>query len=300
MISSSLKLENIGEDVLIHCASYLPACDLARSCAASTYLNRTLSHDILWKLLAQVEIGVSVLAAVPPCAISSFPVTFKQLYLLWRRSFSGYSMQLVKRMNLFWAGYEAWAKKYAPGILSTLAEPATERDIAAAEAELDDSRKMPASLRLLYRFHNGQVVPFSETPSRQSLHSIGWGMFGGTAFYDKLTSMRLLQLSELPHATYGLAVNRAAARPVAPDNFYLHHTGHTRGADNIDAVVFAVNVNTADMSKAYFITQDANSPAATGAEVYTNTGALPASLCCRALCVISSKFLSNCFSGSPL
>lgn len=275
MMSFSVKLDGIGEDALMQCASYLSAEDLFSCCVVNRYMSRTLSHDVLWRSRAKADFGVRGLSDLPPGGIIGGGGSFKQVYACWRKSFIGYPIEMVRRIFLFWTGFETWARQHAPGILSTLAPPASEQDILNAEQEFGLQYRLPLCLRLLYRFHNGQVVPFSEIPSEQSLHSIGWGMFGGTAFYDKLVSMRLLKLSELFEATANLTVDPRSARAIPPgENFYQYHTSHIRRTDGFRTTAFAVNVNSGSISKAYYIADDVEDTRSTyvGGEVYTNTG----------------------------
>jgi hypothetical protein len=174
-------------------------------------------------------------------------------------------------------------------MLSTLAPPAAERAIREAEQSLSEQgrspgARLPVCLRLLYRFHNGQLIPFVERPSRETFPSITWGMFGGTSFYDKLTTMRLLSLDELAEASEALCLAPTQDDPVQniPGNFYQHHTGHRRLEHaHYPSVPFAMNVNFREVSKVYYIGEDegdggsgGDSTCPAGGGVYTNTGML--------------------------
>lgn len=274
------RLDSLGDDVLIQCASFLSTRDLAQCTQVNRYFADIMTHDILWKARANEDLGITSLGTTPPAFDHPGGVeNFKQLYTSWRISFEGYPLEFVRRVHLFWQRFEAWTDRYAPDIRRTLLRPASEEDLRAAEEELaaaGSPLRLPVSLRLLYRFHNGQSIPFSERPSRESLHSIGWGMFGGTAFYDKLTCLRLLELSELAEATSSLDIDPSSGRPIpARENFYQHHTGHENIVSPLPTITFAINVNSQSISKAYYVAADLSpgeEPLRTGGEVYTNTG----------------------------
>ena len=275
------RLDSLGDDVLIQCGSFLSTNDLAQCTLVNRYFSEIMSHDILWKSRAKEDLGITSLDMAPPGSDVPSGTNFKELYVRWRKSFVGYPLQFVRRVHLFWLRFEAWTARYAPDIRHTLLGPASEEDLRAAEEELSNTGSplhLPMCLSLLYRFHNGQSIPFSDRPSRESLHSIGWGMFGGTSFYDKLTCLRLLELSELAEATSSLEIDPSSARPMpSRENFYQHHTGHENIVSPLPTIAFAINVNSQSISKAYYVAADLSSgeePLRTGGEVYTNTGTL--------------------------
>lgn len=61
----------------------------------------------------------------------------------------------VRRVFAFWTEYLAWASEHFPEVLPTLNGPASEQQLQAVENDIQ--RPLPDALRLLYRFHAGQV-----------------------------------------------------------------------------------------------------------------------------------------------
>ena len=61
----------------------------------------------------------------------------------------------VRRVFAFWTEYLAWASEHFPEVLPTLNGPASEQQLH--DVENDIQRPLPDALRLLYRFHAGQV-----------------------------------------------------------------------------------------------------------------------------------------------
>ena len=91
------------------------------------------------------------------------PSSFFQLFLLWSKSFQGYHLADVMALHSWWTQLESWCRENAPQVLSTLNPPASEKDLAAANAGIETiilgtSRppSIPYLLRLMYRFHDGQ------------------------------------------------------------------------------------------------------------------------------------------------
>mmetsp|Transcript_12906 Transcript_12906/g.16977 ORF Transcript_12906/g.16977 Transcript_12906/m.16977 type:complete len:512 (-) Transcript_12906:233-1768(-) len=134
--------------------------------------------------------------------------TFRESWLSWRNDFIKYKN--VKKVMTSWKVFETWASENSPAVYESLREGATEKDLVETEEELGQS--LPASLRLLYRIHNGQDLildkirdaqkGLGEFPQRQVTReqidaSMVHGMFGGYQFYDKLVSTRLLTLDQL-------------------------------------------------------------------------------------------------------
>lgn len=61
----------------------------------------------------------------------------------------------VRRVFAFWNEYVAWAQDQFPEVLPTLNGAASDEQLDELEAALH--KQLPETLRLLYRFHAGQV-----------------------------------------------------------------------------------------------------------------------------------------------
>ena len=276
---SRVNLESIGRDAIMHVLSFLPAEGLACCSATNRYLREISAHDILWKRIMEKDFGISSLGVRAPLYYvadndftnDSDEVAFNKLYYEWRTTFMGYPIEQVKRMHLFWSRFKSWCLDTCPDMYHSLNAPATEQELSEAVNHLMGIEELPICLRLMYRFHDGQTLDYSIASSPESLPSIGWGMFGGTDFYDHLTVMYFQPLEDL------MIID--PARPsVNEQTFYEHHTGrsheHICGSKQI---IFGTNVTSNTMTnchKMYAISSGGGDDS--GGMIYTNTGCLVA------------------------
>ena len=142
-------------------------------------------RDILWKPLCFSELNLTALTDVPPVfrLARTRPVSttsppslprapsFFYLFRQWALEFPLhlYRRADVRAMSCWWTQLEEWLEEHAPPLLATLNPPASEADFSHANAfflqqQITDPSgnitTLPYLLRLMYRFHDGQVTLF--------------------------------------------------------------------------------------------------------------------------------------------
>ena len=191
---------DLSEDVFIHFLSYLTPEELSHCNSVDTIFSHRVHHNSLWKYWLQRCFGIEQYDSLeypPGYPHDLITNTCINCFVAWKSSFSGYSSHDISRTRIWWKRFESWCGQYAPEILTTLNGPVSELEINEVERKLNCS--LPSSLKLFYRFHNGQSVPFDR--NRTSHESIGWGLFGGTHFYDSFTSLRFSPINLLRDRT---------------------------------------------------------------------------------------------------
>lgn len=261
MNRSKAVIETVGEDVVICTLAFLSAEDIAAFSATNKYMREISNTEIIWKHRLVEDLAVSSLDCTPPCSkLIGRAHSWRLLYLEWRHAFIGYPVNLVKRARLFWNRFEAWGNRNAPAIVDTLGPPLTESYI---EMRTRGGPQLPSSLRLMYRFHNGQHIDM------RSIANVGLGMFGGTDFYDHFISVMFMKIEQLVDSSVSLCKlfeGRAARLSANRDTVYSHMIG-SRPSHEASSLVYMFGLGlsfAAPIKKGYFIS--ANSA------VYTNTG----------------------------
>ena len=192
-----------GADAMRHCLSFLYAHELVQLglCSRATFSLTSSNH--IWESILENELGVTR-ATLPPSDIPIVSDTnSRSTYMVWRRSFHEYCPAEIKLALRWWNRIECWLEQNAPTIRTSLNPPATVEAINLAESIL--RRKIPRALKLLYRFHNGQHLPFDELKfhgriigNRFDIHSsVHGGLFGGYSYYDQQLNMRFLTLEQM-------------------------------------------------------------------------------------------------------
>jgi hypothetical protein len=194
MIATHCVLD-LSEDVFVHCLSYLTPEELSQCNSVGSVFSHRVHHESLWKYWLADSFGIdsNSLEYPPGYPQDQIVNSCMNCFISWKLSFPGYSSHDVRRTNNWWKRFESWCRQYAPEILTTLNPPASESDIDTVESDL--KCPLPCSLKIFYRFHNGQHIP------HQNRASIGWGIFGGTQFYDSFVNMKFLSLDFLGRFT---------------------------------------------------------------------------------------------------
>jgi hypothetical protein len=204
LMSSVLCLSG---DVLVHCFSFLSPEELCRCNATCSHFSSSAQHPSLWKYWLSFFGVVTSIEYPPGYDVEQQQNTFIDCFKAWKLSFPHYSMDDVRLTKIWWTRFSLWCETNAPEILTTLNSPATESDLNS----LEGGESLPLALRLFYRFHNGQTIPFDL--DRQSTQSIGWGLFGGTHYYDSFVNLRFVSLDSLRAATRSLRRSQAQILP---------------------------------------------------------------------------------------
>jgi len=266
-------MERLSTDTLLLTLSYLNSSNLIRFSYTSQSHHTISKHDIIWKQLLLNELNINEIIYPPNQlhstrdSISMYP--YYHCFYQWKYSFHGYHINDVMFINEWWKRFELWTKQYAPLIFYSLNPPASEDDINSMEQQY--GKKIPKSLRLLYRFHNGQS-PGSST----------CGMFGGTHYYDTLVNVALCPLSNLLEVTHVIHTRLASivAAEFPSPHYNAYNYQMTTSERSIyrpppdfpdvsleDCVTFAVSANA--ISKVFCLGPDEYSNK--GGAVYVNS-----------------------------
>jgi cell wall assembly regulator SMI1 len=192
-----MSIKYLGSDEAVNLCSFLTAQSIAHLTMTGKTVKQVIDTERIWCHVCQYELDLDfegdIAERLPPglandgvAALRENPVSAKQLFIIWRRSFAGYSTMEVSAMRQWWRRMESWLASNAPTVLDTLDPPATTSDISKTEMRLKNVGKtIPRMLKLMYRFHNGQRVDYG--------HFL-YGLFGSHYIYDELISMRFLPL----------------------------------------------------------------------------------------------------------
>jgi hypothetical protein len=236
MASSCLRILDLGEDVFIHCLSYLTPEELSHCNSVDSVFSHRVHHDSLWKYWLTSSFGIehtnSSLEYPPGYPQDEITNTFMNCFIAWKLSFPGYSSHDVCRTRNWWKRFYSWCGQYAPEILTTLNTPASESEINTIEMRL--SHPLPSALKLFYRFHNGQNIPFDR--NRRLHESIGWGLFGGTHFYDSFANLRFISLELLEEQTFQCRSSQQSSIFPHPKCLGFNPNGQTADGQSISLV----------------------------------------------------------------
>lgn len=166
-----------------------------------------LQDDTIWKKICSDEL----LLEDPANAQGQLCQSYRDAYKSWRTAFGyRYGGYLIRALDA-WKRIKDFLRQEFPQVLTSLRPGATEEEIAEAEEAL--GCKMPLSLAVLYRMHNGQNLEFDQMLDDRRLRpgthirghpSIMYGLFGGYAFYHHLVSCRMLPLKRSIRMTKSL------------------------------------------------------------------------------------------------
>ena len=159
------SLKAVSDDALTQVCRFLPAPSVGQFAATCKRLHRVLGGDAVWQPMCLQDFAVSRLEECPPGGETDAR-SFRALYRQWRLAFATYDVAEVRHVKTWWTRMETWLHAHARPIHATLNPPASATAIAAAEARFEGKRSIPRTLKLLYRFHDGQRLDADE-----SLHS---------------------------------------------------------------------------------------------------------------------------------
>jgi hypothetical protein len=204
-----MSVLSLNDDVLVHCFSYLTPEELCRCNSICKAFSSSVHHPTLWKYWL-ISFGVISIEYPPGYPLEQQQNTYMDCFIAWKLSFPHYSMHDVRQTKIWWSRFSSWCASYAPEILLTLNPPATESQLNSIETHFIET--LPLSLRLFYRFHNGQTIPFDL--DRNTHHnSLGWGLFGGTHYYDSFVNLRFVSLDSLREITHSCRRTEAQILP---------------------------------------------------------------------------------------
>jgi hypothetical protein len=194
-----MNVQNLAADVLICCLEYLQDTELLQVACVDKHFQGLARYTELWNFHLQHNLGIDDDSYPPGYDLEGVVRATnspKLQYMAWKRCFAGYLMEDVRTVRVWWRRFTQWCLEHAPNIVDTFGPPAEERYIQMVETA--SGVKFPASLRLLYRFHDGQ-------PGVNFIDPL-LGMFGGTIFYGMVTCMRFCELGDIIKAPIDLAL----------------------------------------------------------------------------------------------
>jgi len=295
--------------VQIRLTAFLSISDVLALSATSKVLLAIARGEEVWRERLGDELGITALSDRPPgedvgVLVDETHPSFA-LYRDWCRSFNLYPNNLVKGMRSWWRGMEDYLEKNLPAAHRSLGPPLSEHQI---EAALTGDRKgyaepiaLPLTLRLLYRFHDGQHLPAQrrllhekgprQFSSRSEVLELGLGLFGGVAYYSEWTVCYLLPLRSVvvlnKSETHYLDTHQFTCRTSSLFNADPRHSfaSHVPGAvaalepekdrsgkKSSDFVLFAINALNPSVQAPYkglFVERSG------GSGVFTNTRRSP-------------------------
>lgn len=147
----------------------------AKECATVSCVQKgwreLASEDWLWKVYCQEDWIESSSSPHKPSGEACS--NFKAMYKVFYSEFGKYG-SLYKRAKTCWLKVEKWSNQNIPEVANSLLPGATEAQLDFVEKNL--GVKLPPSVRMLYRLHNGQRILEDASPS--------YGLLGGYSFYD--------------------------------------------------------------------------------------------------------------------
>ncbi|CBJ33554.1 similar to F-box-containing protein 2 [Ectocarpus siliculosus] len=194
----------LSDAVLDLALGYLDSDSLVACQATCRAVGNAAQSDDLWRSKCLEDWGEE--RRVRPEQRSELVSTFLESWRAWRRAFNSYHPADVKRVAMWWAGVEAWMSRNLPEVLGTLNAGVSEQELDTAEEAL--GWPLPTHLRLLYRFHNGQWLPWDEKliipvgvdEGRPEVlpkvvgSGMSLGLLGGYCFYQRMTTSKLFSL----------------------------------------------------------------------------------------------------------
>ncbi|XP_073029589.1 F-box protein SKIP16-like isoform X2 [Primulina eburnea] len=184
------KMDGLAMHVIL---SKLSPLDVASFCCVSERLRVWASDDSLWARFCSDDLNLS-----SPLDPNGNPTaSFKAAYRAWREGFTMYPWSLVMRAKSCWSKLKEWLAVNFPEVLPTLRRGASEDEIKQFEKSL--KIKLPLPTRVLYRFCDGQELPYEYVSG--SLPSSLLGVIGGYSVYNHLVNVILLPLSHMVFGT---------------------------------------------------------------------------------------------------
>ncbi|KAK9815203.1 hypothetical protein WJX73_010899 [Symbiochloris irregularis] len=158
------------------------------ACVGKTW-NKIVTEGFDWQQLCTEHFHVRQLDRYgeKPCA------DWRTQYNLLRREFRPYGAMTL-RARLMLEAIQGWGQAHLPALLPTLEPGLSEKQLREAEVSL--GHKLPLSLRVVYRFFDGQKLRYhphlpvsdamglpEEAPLPEESHA-ELGVLGGMSFYD--------------------------------------------------------------------------------------------------------------------
>ena len=166
----------VSSAILLLCR-HLSGRELAGVACVCKYLRDFVAaEDQLWQERCAEELAMEAPVAVATRALLP---TYREAYHGWQRALGSYG-ELGRRAWRAWATVEAWLEEHSPVVGASLRPGASEEDLGSAERQL--GMALPPALRVLYRVHDGQQLPFDDMMDSQRTTmdpSVFGGLFGG-------------------------------------------------------------------------------------------------------------------------
>ncbi|KAH9301973.1 hypothetical protein KI387_013556, partial [Taxus chinensis] len=121
----------------------------------------------------------------------------QETYEKWHATFGTYPLSIVKRAKHVWDIIRNWTSIHFPEVADTLAPGASEEQLSEVEERL--GWKLPAPMRVLYRFCNGQFTPNNGFSQNEQLAALG--LLGGYQFYGQKANVHLLPWNHILRLT---------------------------------------------------------------------------------------------------
>ncbi|DBA73013.1 hypothetical protein WJX79_006040 [Trebouxia sp. C0005] len=191
-------INDLEPQTLVEIFRLLSARDCAKMATCQKLWRNIAADDSLWQVWCDSDFLLK--QTVAPTGHPQD--TWRDAYATWHLHFGRYK-SYTKRAIAAWQTIEHWTKAHHPDIYQSLGDPATERQLDDAERLL--KVKLPPSLRVIYRLHNGQDLSCDERfPDLMPYDSMFHGLLGGYSFYDHIVCTRLMPIEKAAQATIRL------------------------------------------------------------------------------------------------
>lgn len=274
MSKQGKHLLGLPTDAQILCLSYLTISELVSFRELNRSCDNIVRHDTIWKEFLRHIFGIIDYEAPPGFCGSEFYSSW-DCFVAWRMHFPRYRLTDIRRVRGWWKTFHDWCDIYAPSIKSTLRAPASESDIDLIESQI--GKKIPSALRLFYRFHDGQQIPFDDDdePSQRNLQTLTMGMFGGTYYYNSLVNMRFIPLKDAVSLSASFRDGRRCASLPCIETFasgdpFSHTSSPIERISLADCIIFAKSAP--ELDKIYCVSPESAQGGGGGGNVYVNTG----------------------------
>lgn len=147
----------------------------------------------LWTHLLSSELGVEDVDPPEFVPTTKFSCKAKQRFSDWKTKFRDFSNEEIKFMVTWWQRMEGWLSMHAPSILLSLNPPAKEEDFHLFHSRLH--YPFPRLLRLLYSFHNGQMINIRNQRMDPNC------LFGGYNVYNEAVYNHFLSINDIASVT---------------------------------------------------------------------------------------------------
>ncbi|BDA45267.1 F-box only protein 3 [Coccomyxa sp. Obi] len=184
------SFDDLSEPLLVKIFSLLGPKDCFMASCVQRSWKATAGNDSLWRERCEKLWSVTERKDHQRTDMPSFMAT----YYCWDKEVGKYGA-LARRAHLAWHKIEQFCQQHHPAMLCTLRPGASEEDLDEVEKTID--LPFPEAFRLLYRFHDGQILD----GTKSLLH----GLFGWFGVYDALhcTAMLPITIVAKAYVAYG-------------------------------------------------------------------------------------------------